>query len=205
MLAPLAISASRVYLWGWIETEGTGLMATEPAADNSGRKKSGPKSLCTPEAIAKAAAAYRLGATDIEVAVELGVAERTIQTWKITKPEFAAVAKLGKEEANDRIEHSLYRRAMGYVGMQTQAIKLKNPDGSERVELVEVPIDVPPSDTAVIFFLKNRRRELWRDQKLLGSDPENPLPGPDTDETVRRVAERMRALKLTDDKGSDLV
>ncbi len=158
-------------------------MADEPSANNSGRKKTGPASLCTPEVIAKAGEAYALGATDQQVAELIGVAVRTISTWKVTKPDFAKACKLNKDLADDRVEQTLYLKATGQI------------EG------------VPPDTTAMIFWLKNRRRTEWRDVKQLGNDPENPLPGTaESEDTVKRIAERLRAMKLDDGtKGADLV
>jgi hypothetical protein len=62
--------------------------------------------------------------------------------------------KVGKEEADARIERSLYRRAVGY-SFKSEKI-FCNKDG----EVTRVPIveHMPPDVTAQIFWLKNRAR-----------------------------------------------
>lgn len=163
-------------------------------ANKSDRKGPGRPSLFKPEMVRIAQKAYELGATDLEVADMLGVEERTLHRWKISKEDFAAVAKAGKVGADDRVELSLYRRAMGYTFESEKIVTV----GGEvhRVPIIE---HVPPDTTAMIFWLKNRRRQEWRDVRQLGSDPENPLPGAaESEETVKRLAQKLRAMKLVD-------
>lgn len=102
-----------------------------------------------------------LGATDVEVADFFGVTERTINRWKVDFPEFCHALKLGKEEADDRVEKSLYRRALGY---SHEAVKIfANPTtGAEQI--VPYTEHYPPDTTACIFWLKNRKKEDWRDK-----------------------------------------
>lgn len=103
--------------------------------------------------------ACKLGATDQEIADMLAVCIRTIAYWRATKPEFAAALKVGKEAADDRVERSLFAKANGY---SYDAVKIFLHEG----QVVEAPYreHVPPSDTAAIFWLKNRRKKEWRDR-----------------------------------------
>lgn len=103
--------------------------------------------------------AARLGATDREIAEMLGVSERTIHNWKHDHPELVEALKVGKEAADDRVEQSLYRRALGY---SHDAVKIMSYEGQVITEpYVE---HYPPDTTAAIFWLKNRRKEQWRDK-----------------------------------------
>jgi hypothetical protein len=108
----------------------------------------------------QAAKAGLAGYTDRELADLLGVCERTINTWKIEHVEFAAALKKGKEAADDRVERSLYHKAIGY---RRDAVKIFCTKDGEVVEHAYVE-QVPPSDTACIFWLKNRRPDAWRDR-----------------------------------------
>lgn len=101
-----------------------------------------------------------LGATDNDVADFLEVDVATIMRWKVRYPEFCEALKLGKDPADDRVEQSLYRRATGY-SYDTE--KLFVIDGViHRVPFTE---HIPPSVTACIFWLKNRRSATWRDKR----------------------------------------
>ena len=101
----------------------------------------------------------KLGATDADLAEAFEVSVVTIDNWKIKYPEFLGSLKGGKEEADDRVERSLYARATGY---SYDAVKIfHTKDG----KIIKVPYTehVPPDVTACIFFLKNRRPDRWRD------------------------------------------
>lgn len=101
-----------------------------------------------------------LGATDAELADAFGVSIRTIGNWRLTIDEFSAVLKTGKAYADDRVEQSLYKRAMGY---EADEVDIRVING----EIVKTPIRkfYPPDTTAMIFWLKNRRSQEWRDVK----------------------------------------
>jgi len=114
-----------------------------------------------------------LGATDQEIADFFDVHVSTIHRWKHVHPEFCDALKIGKEVADNRVERSLYQRAIGY---EQDEVKIFMP--AQAVEPVYAPFraKIAPDVTAAIFWLKNRRSQEWRDARLLGSDPENPLP-----------------------------
>lgn len=103
-----------------------------------------------------------LGATDRDAADFFKVDEATLHRWKHTRPEFCEALKVGKETADNRVEQSLYRRALGY---SHDAVKIFMPAGAAK------PVHAPyvehhaPDTTAAIFWLKNRRPDLWRDRQ----------------------------------------
>lgn len=101
----------------------------------------------------------RLGATDEDIAAFFDVSARTIYRWKVSHPEFCQALKAGKEEADDRVERSLYHKAVGYT---YDAVKIFQHQG----QVIEAPYKehVPPDTTAAIFWLKNRKPEEWRDK-----------------------------------------
>lgn len=114
-----------------------------------------------PEYVELGRAMAEKGATDREIAEELGVSERTLNRWKHTQDGFAEQLKLGKDVADERVEQSLYRRATGYT---FDAQKVFQYQGEPVV--VDFVEHVPPDTTAAIFWLKNRRKEDWRDRHV---------------------------------------
>lgn len=112
-----------------------------------------------PEFVEQARKIAELGATDREAADFFDVDEATIYRWKHSSPEFCEALKVGKAVADDRVEQTLYRRALGY---SHDAVKILQYEG----EPVIVPHvqHYPPDTTAAIFWLKNRRPEEWRDK-----------------------------------------
>lgn len=117
-----------------------------------------------PEYCEQAEKLCRLGATDVELADFFGVSVRTLHRWKIESEEFCHSIKAAKAEADDRIERALYERASGFEYKEQQAIKVKVGPHEEKVEIVDVERMAPPDTTAMIFWLKNRRPENWRDK-----------------------------------------
>lgn len=126
-----------------------------------------------PEFAAQAAKLCALGATDAQLADFFEVAVSTVNLWKSQHPEFSEAIKVPKAQADDRVEQSLYRRAMGYehdeVDIRTISV------GQGVSEIVQTPIrkHYPPDTTAAIFWLKNRRPAEWREKV------ESVISGPD--------------------------
>ena len=62
---------------------------------------------------------------------------------------------------------------MGQTLIEEKEVKLKSVEydngkkvaEEERVEIVQLKKQVPADTTAIIFFLKNRRPDLWRDKQ----------------------------------------
>lgn len=101
-----------------------------------------------------------LGATDEDLADFFEVSIRTIANWKTQHEDFLHALKGGKAQADDRVERSLYQRAVGY---SFDSEKVFN----NRGEIVRAKTreHCPPDVTAQIFWLKNRRPEDWRDKQ----------------------------------------
>jgi DNA-binding NarL/FixJ family response regulator len=120
------------------------------------------------EFIAQAEKLCKLGATDMEMADFFEVEVRTLYRWKAENEEFCQALKVGKEEADDRVERSLYARANGYEHDEVDIRVVAN-------AIVQTTIRkyYPPDTTAAIFWLKNRKQGEWREMKaveLTGKD-----------------------------------
>ena len=100
-----------------------------------------------------------LGAVDKEMADIFGVSEQTFNAWKKEHPEFLVSIKEGKEYADANIASRLYQRAMGYEHPED---KIFNDNGEPLV--VPTTKHYPPDTAAAIFWLKNRRKDQWRDK-----------------------------------------
>lgn len=108
----------------------------------------------------EAAKLCKLGATDAQLADFFEVSVSTINLWKVQYKEFSESVKVPKAEADEKVEQSLYRRAMGY---EHDEVDIKVVAGA----LVQTPIRryYPPDSTAMIFWLKNRKPGEWRDKQ----------------------------------------
>jgi DNA-binding XRE family transcriptional regulator len=125
----------------------------------AGNKGGGRPSKFLPEYAEWAEKFAKLGAKDADLAEALGVSERTINQWKIDHVEFSASLKRGKQYADAVIADSLFQRAKGY---SHKAVKIMVVD--KVVVHEEYTEHYPPDPTSMIFWLKNRRPELWRDK-----------------------------------------
>jgi hypothetical protein len=100
-----------------------------------------------------------LGAIDADIAYFFGVTEMAINNWKKEHPEFLQALREGKEIADAEIGEALFQRAKGYSHPEDQIFQFQ---GSPLV--VPTIKHYPPDSTALIFWLKNRRPDKWRDK-----------------------------------------
>ena len=87
----------------------------------------------------------RDGLSDEQIAKKMGIALSTLKVWKSRFPAISAALKKGKEVVDYAVESALLKKAMGG--------------------------DV----TAMIFWLKNRRPDKWRDKPEIKQSGENAL------------------------------
>ncbi len=133
--------------------------AEKPASAKRGR---GRPSLYQAAFAKQAAKLCQLGATDAQLADFFEVAVSTVALWKVQHRDFSDALKLPKEEADDKVMQSLYRRAIGY---EHDECDIRVVGG----ELVITPVrkHYPPDSTAAIFWLKNRKPGEWREMKAV--------------------------------------
>lgn len=145
-----------------------------------------------------------LGATDADLCEHFGIGESTLYEWKNKFPEFAEAIKRGKAPANADVAHKLYQRATGAEWIEEQAFKVKTVEYSdgkrlretEEIKVVEVKRAAPPDTAAAIFWLKNRRPDLWRDKQQHEHTGKDGGPIETADVTDRDRAKAMAALML---------
>jgi transcriptional regulator with XRE-family HTH domain len=100
------------------------------------------------------------GFTDAEMADVIGVTEQTFNNWKTQKPSFFESLKDWKIQADSKVEVSLYEKATGYEHPETKLFKTSE----DKIISEEVTRHYPPDTTAMIFWLKNRKKKVWRDR-----------------------------------------
>jgi len=101
------------------------------------------------------------GWTDAEMADFFNVAQSTWYKWKVDHEEFSEALKGWKKEADERVERSLYERAIGYSHTDTKFATHEGRITDER----EYIKHYAPDTTAAIFWLKNRQPEDWKDKR----------------------------------------
>jgi acyl-CoA synthetase (AMP-forming)/AMP-acid ligase II len=107
---------------------------------------------------------YRQGATDKQVAEFYGITEATLTNWKKQDSEFFASLNDWKKQADKDVERSLYERACGYTHPETKP-QWVNDDNGGRWEYADMEKHYPPDATSMIFWLKNRQPDKWREKQ----------------------------------------
>ena len=105
------------------------------------------------------------GFIDKEIAYILDVGVTTLNKYK-HEPEFKSALERGKLVADKKVVKSLYNKAVGFKHDKRY---------------------YPPDTTAIIFWLKNRRPDLWRDKHEVEHTGEVKLTKEERAETVNRI------------------
>ena len=144
----------------------------------------------------------RNGLTDEQIAHNCGVKAATLYEWKKQYPEISEALKKGKEVVDLEVENALLKRALGYRYTETTreperdpatGVPIRDPQTGEiRLTVTKkVEKEIAPDTTAQIFWLKNRRPDLWRDRKDVKMDAEvkrdNPFEGLTTEELKKLI------------------
>ncbi|MEM1048180.1 MAG: helix-turn-helix domain-containing protein [Pseudomonadota bacterium] len=109
----------------------------------------------------------RLGATQEDLAAFFGIGEGQLDHWRRRHPAFDEAVSTSSEAADACVERSLFQRAVGYSHPEDRIFA----NGGNPV-VVPTTKHYPPDTTAIMFWLKNRRPDLWREKHehaVLGS------------------------------------
>jgi hypothetical protein len=147
----------------WLSPDGQEVKAPPPpkkkAGGQKGNRGGGMKSRYKPGYARVARKAFEQGCTLLQVADMLGCSEPTMYAWRLKYPQFARAFVLGKDAAAERVERSLYERAIGYSFNAEKAVITRN--GQEMLRWRE---HIPPDTAAALAYLRNMRPDRWRDR-----------------------------------------
>lgn len=101
----------------------------------------------------------KLGATDEDIADALEICVATLYNWRNEYPAFLDALKGGKIMADAEVASKLFHRATGY---EHPDVDIKVIEG--QIVTTDLVKHYPPDTTAAIFWLKNRRPDLWREK-----------------------------------------
>ena len=139
-----------------------------------------------PRFVKQAKKLCELGATDVELSDFFDVSINTIGNWKTQHAAFLGALKAGKDVADDRVERSLYQRAIGYT---YDAVKIFMPASHSEPVYAKYREHAAPDTTACIFWLKNRRKADWRDrQEFTGADGKDLIPEANDEQRAKALA-----------------
>lgn len=102
----------------------------------------------------------RQGLFDEQIAKNMGVSEATLYNYKKKYPKIKEALRKGKEVVDIEVENAMFKRAIGY----TITINEQKVDKDGFVHDLKRDVHIPGDVTAQIFWLKNRRKQQWRDK-----------------------------------------
>lgn len=141
------------------------------------------------------------GYTDKQLAAMLSVTEQTINNYKIKYPEFFESLKRGKDIADAKVEIALFQRALGYSHPD---VNITNYKGEPVV--TSIIKHYPPDPTSMIFWLKNRQKDKWRDKQEIETTTKTFVSGLDFSKiSMDDVAQLSNLLNKIPKKEPELV
>lgn len=145
---------------------------TTPKKAARKRPVMGRPTVYDPEMVAAVSVWTEQGYTLQMIAEQLGVVKSTVSKWMNEHADFSDAITRARRPADSRVIESLHRRANGYEYFEQHPIKMKNADGSERIELVEVRKHMAPDVNAQRYWANNRFRDQWKNVPI-ETDPDS--------------------------------
>lgn len=102
-----------------------------------------------------------LGLSTKEMAEFWGVGQKTLRRWMLRNPDFRKEIDIAQARADTNVTRSLYKKALGYTYYERK-YALDN-DGKKRL-IEEKERQALPDLGAIIWWLKNRQPDKWREQ-----------------------------------------
>lgn len=128
----------------------------------------------TEEGLLRIQAWARNGLTFEEIAKNIGICRDTLNEWKKSSADISDALKKGRDVADIEVENALFKKAKGYnvevkKTFKVHCVEYDELTGKKKREYdkLETGIDevhIPADTTAQIFWLKNRKPDVWRDR-----------------------------------------
>ncbi|MBA9087485.1 transcriptional regulator with XRE-family HTH domain [Fontibacillus solani] len=148
----------------------------------------------TDEGLLKLEAWARNGLTDEQIADNIGISRSTLSEWKKKYSDISDTLKKGKEVVDIQVENALLKRALGYEFTEKTKERMIDAESGEfkLITTKEVVKEVVGDTTAQIFWLKNRKPDIWRDRRDIAVEGSLNTASSMTDD---ELSERIKKLK----------
>jgi len=122
------------------------------------------------------------GFTDKQIYNSIGISYNTFYNYlkDPSKSELNDTIKKGRLLAHQEIENALFKNARGHTYKEQSAIKIKDvhwEDGkkieTEEIKIIELEKYIPPQTASIIFYLKNKLPETYKDNPFTEKDIED--------------------------------
>ena len=97
-----------------------------------------------------------------EIAHNMGINRCTLYEWRREFPTIANALKNGRAVADRKVENALFNRAIGRDVTEVKVI-----EGKDGKSVVTATKHIPADVTACIYWLKNRKPDVWNDRKTV--------------------------------------
>lgn len=115
----------------------------------------------------------RDGLTNEQIIKNIGISEKQFYEWCNKYSEFSKVLKRTREIVDIEVENALFKKTQGYNIAIKKTFKVKDivyNDNGKKIRETEKLVEgydeqhIPADTTAQIFWLKNRKPNIWRDK-----------------------------------------
>lgn len=104
------------------------------------------------------------GLTDEQIAENIGINRKTLYEWKNKYDLICNALKRGKVVFDSEAEQALHKAGVGYFVEEVETY-ITETNGVQTKRIKKNKKWIPPNVTALIFWLKNRKPDKWRDRK----------------------------------------
>lgn len=136
--------------------------------------------------------------TNSQICEMVGISEETFYAWKKGKPEFSESLKKAYDEKYARIAGMAIGGLKKLLGghRYEEVIKelKKTEDGDEMVEVKRTTKEVMPNATAVIFALKNKDSDNFKDKQQIDHTSNGQTIGVQSDEEMQQRIEELEKI-----------
>lgn len=144
--------------------------ASSAVMKSSQKKAVGRPSVFSEKVIGKIIELYGQGKTEEQVANIIGIHKDTLRKYKQRDQDFFFSSREAKALADEMVEASLFTRAIGYNHPEERVFCYQGEIYTHQSEK-----HYPPDTNAAVFWLKNRRPEVWKDKVHVETEESVPL------------------------------
>lgn len=103
------------------------------------------------------------GLSDKQIAHNMDIAQSTYYVWKKKFVEISDALKKGKDTVDREVENALHKSATGYWVTEEKTF-IEDAGGKQKKKVERTKKWVAPSPTAQIYWLKNRKPDVWNER-----------------------------------------
>ncbi|MCK4761967.1 MAG: transposase [Candidatus Aminicenantes bacterium] len=111
---------------------------------------------------------------DAQIATKLGVGLSSFYSYQKKYPQFLDALKRGRIPVNFKVENTLLKKCYGYDVDETHTTMKISQGGEAKVtEIKKVTKHIQPDATSIIFYLKNKMPETYKNRHDVNVDFED--------------------------------